>query len=890
MKEETKKKNKKMSKEENLYKNVYPNLRHVLNATRGSYLKYKNMTSTFSKINENSPVVPDCYEVCNTNTVDSDITLNVLEGKLPKDITGNMYICQCLGTKDAFMVGDTNIVKINFSKKEVNLKNRFLWTPATMAKIGLENTKHCFDHMGLMFLSPGMGIYSYTEGMYLLPDGRLGITSDVDRPWIIDRENLKVNSPLGKRSQWLPMMKGKNSEVMGELFAGYSNSHVIYNDVKTDEVFLVNYQIKQADGTHPCNLMKFGKNFNIDKWSVVDENSKDILIEQSIHELIFTRDYIILADTAFAAGSEMIKPWKNAALPNPKTVIYIIARKDLIKKNTKVVAKRFEINEACIHLIADYENIDNKLKIYMLHTPATNTAEIIRSYDKDLNGKLFPRHLVGYGTLPVLDLSSLGKHTINMKTSKVSSKYIRHKKLTWGPYMYTYMGRQLRNLEDQDLFIMFKGFRNEILPKRIYNAYKNTENRRVPLDDMIKNNKINVNNSIVRLKKDDFKIADHYEFNDKVMLYTISCIETSKNEGYVLAGVVSDVKENELSSGHEYWLFDSNNLKAGPICKLGHKSLNNSVLFHTVYIPEKDEKRLDKNKIRYNVSFKEDYPAKDLKKYNKEVKEIFDEVIFPYYDDQDSKSKQKAMNILKEFSKNRVANYVGKEHIISEEEIKDAPKHAEKMIAEANRMFNSTGWKDESNKDGLLVQSKKVSGTFEKSGIFVTRATSDLDVNADKLFEYITSPEGYAVIDPVSDPNDHSKKPLEVYKWKKDSRLEAAVATTNIKMLDPSDFVVLNAIDKERKIFASKSIIHKSMKGSSKYYDKYVKPSNGHERALNTFVIQVEEISKNSCRVNCINYADMAGKTSSTMNNIINCKVFFPPLYKRMKEAINKIK
>ncbi len=63
-----------------------------------------------------------------------------------------------------------------------------------------------------------------------------------------------------------------------------------------------------------------------------------------------------------------------------------------------------------IHLIPEYENPGDKITVYMLQNPATNTAEILRSGDRGLNGKLFPEHLIGYGTLPVLDLSSLGKH------------------------------------------------------------------------------------------------------------------------------------------------------------------------------------------------------------------------------------------------------------------------------------------------------------------------------------------------------------------------------------------------------------------------------------------------------------------------------------------------
>ena len=72
-----------------------------------------------------------------------------------------------------------------------------------------------------------------------------------------------------------------------------------------------------------------------------------------------------------------------------------------------------------------------------------------------------------------------------------------------------------------------------------------------------------------------------------------------------------------------------------------------------------------------------------------------------------------------------------------------------------------------------------------------------------------------------------------------------------------------------------------------KQYSEADKPSNGNERALNTFAIKVEQIDDESCRVLSINYADMVGKTSGAMNNFVNTKVFFKLLYKRIGKALN---
>jgi hypothetical protein len=292
----------------------------------------------------------------------------------------------------------------------------------------------------------------------------------------------------------------------------------------------------------------------------------------------------------------------------------------------------------------------------MLHTPATNTAEILRSYDRDLNGNLFPKHLIGYGTLPVLDLSSVGKHIIDVARSEVaSSKYISEMPYCWGPYLYTYLGRQIEPYRGQDLFVMFKGFSRDLLPRRIFNAYKDANPRQVPLEEMAGGEGLHHNNSICRITTKDFGIADAYVFPDRVHLYTIATLD-SKNQGgagYALAGIVTDQPAGEQSSGHEYWIFNAADLAKGPICKLGHKSLNNSTLFHSVYIPETVAKKLDQKKVSYQVPIREDYPKEELEKWDASVLECFEDVIWPLFDQSDPDVTQRAKEIAGQLAAHR---------------------------------------------------------------------------------------------------------------------------------------------------------------------------------------------------------------------------------------------
>lgn len=641
-----------------VFKHIYPGFRYILLLGRNLYKFFMTLGTYFSQRPISSPVLPDNYTAHNTSTFDSEMSLHCLQGEIPADIEGSLFICQCLGSPEAYMVGDTNIIRIDFEGDQPRLTNRFMWTPTAVARQALKNTRHRFDFLGFMYLSPGLGMSSYTEGLYLLPDGRIAVTSDAERPWVIERESLQAVTPIGRRDEWMPMLSDNAGEVMGSLFAGYNNSHALYTDHEKGEVFLVNYRLMQPNGEHPVNLIRWDGYHDFESWRVVDTNGVEIEIKQSIHELVFTRDYILLADTAFVAGTEMFTPWKNAKLPHNKTIIHIIDRRDLKPDKKTVIAKQVVVDNPCIHLITEYENPNDQVTVYMLHTPATNTAEILRSYDRDLDGNLFPKHLTGYGTLPVLDLSSIGKHVINVaRTEVIRSEYISEMPYCWGPYIYTYMKRQIDPYHGQDLFIMFKGFSRDILPQRIFNAYKNAEARRVPLEKMTGGEGLHHNNSICRITTEKFAIADAYVFPDRVLLYTIATLDSNNQEGtgYVIAGIVTDQTTDERSSGHEYWIFNASDLAKGPICKLGHKSLNNSTLFHALYLPKTAAEKLDQRKISYQVSIQKDYPKEELTKWDDIVSECFEDVIWPLYDHSDPAATQRAREVASQLATQRVS-------------------------------------------------------------------------------------------------------------------------------------------------------------------------------------------------------------------------------------------
>uniref|UniRef100_K3WWR0 START domain-containing protein n=3 Tax=Globisporangium ultimum (strain ATCC 200006 / CBS 805.95 / DAOM BR144) TaxID=431595 RepID=K3WWR0_GLOUD len=221
---------------------------------------------------------------------------------------------------------------------------------------------------------------------------------------------------------------------------------------------------------------------------------------------------------------------------------------------------------------------------------------------------------------------------------------------------------------------------------------------------------------------------------------------------------------------------------------------------------------------------------------------------------------------------------------------------ANRMFAEAETIWSSKGWYVISNSSGILNEGKPVSGVFAPASVDITRATGVVNAPAQKLFDYLITPIGYQLIDPASNPDDYYKPPLESYNtflWRgfghtDKKRLEAARVEANIPGVKLREFVVLNAIDANTRLFVSKSVQHKGDPGCSIYGPASCNAiSTDPVRALNTFAVQVEPLAgdANKCVVQLINYADyIAPEISAAVMKVLTTD-YLPQMLGRMQAA-----
>jgi len=266
--------------------------------------------------------------------------------------------------------------------------------------------------------------------------------------------------------------------------------------------------------------------------------------------------------------------------------------------------------------------------------------------------------------------------------------------------------------------------------------------------------------------------------------------------------------------------------------------------------------------------------------------------------------------------------------LIGEELVMDAKSAADlasRMHAEAEQILNREGthqWHlSQNDTNGFLVESIGIDeGSFKESGILLSRArfllhslqpdslperegVMKIQNNGERcasgIFTLLTSVEGYKIIDPHSDPSDFDKYLEQFPPWIEgaDQKLEAARAVVPDLT---REFCVLNAIDHDTRIFASKSIMHRTMPGSSPYCKEEGPPgpASNWTRALNTFAVRVtpEDTDQNKLRpgtpcgpvvVEMLNYIDLDFYLGATFTNWINVKILFQGIAQRLRDRVS---
>ena len=508
---------------------------------------------------------------------------------------------------------------------------------------------------------------------------RLLVTYDAGRPYEIDTESLEVLTPVGSKKEWQAEIEKPNYPFNPIL----STAHPTF-DTYTQEVFTVNYgrSLENFIATIPDLqklplevrdfLTKVGgmKDFvylirwdganPLERWKVINPDGTPVIIKQSMHQIGISKDYVVLMDTAFTAGFEQIlnNPFPHhqdlerilaTLLERPasfNTTLYIVRRVDLIQgqrpaesdTEVTVVAQKVTLPLEACHFLVDYENPDDKITLHVAHICAWDVAEWLRSYDRSpYQDSTVPSRL--YGTQQgEMDISRMGRYVIDGKTlgtnPNIESRVLSHPTCTWGPGLFAYMERLPSGMTpgklDNIYWVSF-GLWKDLMTEFMYKLYENYDYQgvlpRQKVLDLAAEGKPACLYRVNTESNESMAIADWYECPESHMILSPQFVprgDGNSTNGYLVCTVFTP--ENS-----EIWIFDGQNLKQGPLCKLSHPQFDIGLSLHTAWLPN-----LSPRQANYHVSVEYDYQdlvenlphAPEIKE---EIENLFAQSVYPHF-------------------------------------------------------------------------------------------------------------------------------------------------------------------------------------------------------------------------------------------------------------------
>ncbi len=545
---------------------------------------------------------------------------------------------------------------------------------------------------------------------------RLLVTWDVGRPYEIDPRTLGLVGPIGWNCQWHPLIPVVQ-KVLEEIFPlTLSSAHPAF-DTHNNEMFTVNgskslrnffwisrllsfyarefadkyikvlflkkwfnrlvkglilsvkfleflleefldlLRIKQLDAVY---LKRWkGEGTGVEEWQVLRSNGRRVKIKQSLHQMGITKDYVLLADSAFKLVLEDLLPSfnsKNLFLKDigrylssiheylsypqlPYTRIYIIPR-DKLKQGVKTVkAKEVKIVPETAHFLVDYENPDGKIILHVAHTAATDPAEFLHldenSYYKDEKVTEELRERAGMFVAP-MDASRIGSWSIDVEKETCQSVFVSDDQCSqhlWAISLYAWQGFQPNQFTD--IYFNCWGGWQELLSESIFEMYNNYEERLVSVEEVVETIKKGKPANLLRMHIDrtessptKLTIADIYNFPPGFLGNSPQFVPRlgtdDPTEGYIVCTVIPS--DNCLANKSELWIFDAKNLKSGPSYRLSHPQLNMGVTIHTTWLS-----KLETPPERKDYSVRCDYQKSVEKMDSEAIKTLFEKDVYPHF-------------------------------------------------------------------------------------------------------------------------------------------------------------------------------------------------------------------------------------------------------------------
>ncbi|WP_143288207.1 carotenoid oxygenase family protein, partial [Calothrix rhizosoleniae] len=400
-------------------------------------------------------------------------------------------------------------------------------------------------------------------------------------------------------------------------------------------------------------LIRWDGKGDLERWRVVLPDKTPVKIEQTMHQIGMSQDYIILMDSAFQFGLEQVI---NNPVPNskavdktiqallgrpqsPNTTIYIIPRRQLKAGQypasndleVEVVAQKVVIPLETVHFLVDYENPDNQITLHLAQICAWDGAQWIRNYDKSPYPPHNPVDPRLHGMITnALDISRMGRYKVDGESGEVlKAQKIYDSQCTWGIGYYAYRDSSTTTIPPRldNIYWTSLGLWKELISDSVLQLYKDYKYRAVPVEELLRLADTGIPAHLYRIYTSDesLNISDRYEFPKGYMVNSAQFIPREDNQGdstngYIFCAVLSGV-------GNEIWIFDAQDLASGALCKLSHPSLDFGFTIHTAWLAKTAPRNAS-----YHIGVRQDYQD-IVKQKSPEIQELFEKEIYPHFED-----------------------------------------------------------------------------------------------------------------------------------------------------------------------------------------------------------------------------------------------------------------
>ncbi|MEM9003388.1 MAG: carotenoid oxygenase family protein [Cyanobacteria bacterium P01_F01_bin.86] len=412
-------------------------------------------------------------------------------------------------------------------------------------------------------------------------------------------------------------------------------------------------------------LIGWDGNSDLERWQLVLPDGTPVRIEQSIHQVGVTADYVVIMDTSLKIGPEQIL---NNPVPDspeterllrkgltrpqqPNSPTYIVRRADLNATPTPnadgtiptVTAQMTLLPMEIVHFLVDYDNPQSQVTLHAAHLCATDIGEWLHSYDvakfnPPQNPPAWIRGMIANGQM---DVGRIGRYRIDGETGQLcEGKTVYDTRRHWGIGFYAYQERLASGLPPRKLKKLYwqsLGFWPDLLTEFIYDLYTDYPYRAVSLEALLNPAEADGNrpSSLFQVDAETLDICAAYDAPPGYFLSSPQFVprqqaNDSGEDGYIVCTVFgtepgqASPTDDDTSLRNEIWVFRADDLAAGPVCKLSHPDLDFGFTMHTEWLPA-----IAPRTATYAVPIRQDY---DARLTQPGIQRLFAEAVYPHFE------------------------------------------------------------------------------------------------------------------------------------------------------------------------------------------------------------------------------------------------------------------